>query len=154
MDISLSERLDQVDPQLFLLLGQLPDNSWHYRIIRAQDPQQAYDWWLRQTGHQPGLILIQQELEAAIAGLVELSNQASGAMVWGAWAQSSSQPQSYKMLTTLAYNQEQARDNLSQMLPSGYSLAAVVDASPWLAELARMRAIAAGELPADVDLLG
>ena len=149
MENKLSVRIDQADEHLFLLLGALPDKSWHHRIIRAPDALSAHRWWTRQTGSEPDVVLVHHELEAALAGLIALTNELGTDGLWGGWFVSDNDSTKVEMVVVSADDYQQAHDLLLEDPPPGYSLAMVVEATPWIAEIARMRAIAANELGPD-----
>lgn len=153
MDKNLSERIAQANEHLFLLLGALPDQSWHHRIIRAPSALDAHKWWVRQTGHEPDLVLVHHELEAALAGLVALVQQAGASGLWGGWLTCKSDSSKFQVMYVSADDYDQAHEQVIRDCPQGYSLSALLEATPWIAEIARIRAVAAGQLPPDEDLM-
>lgn len=152
MDKTLDQRLKQSDPHLFLLLGQLPDGGWHHRIVRAPDPKVAHDWWVRQTTVAPTMILLHAELEAALASMGILAQKSGTQGVWGGWFTRPGDNAGVDFAFTLADSPMQAHNLLLDQIPAGGELLNIVNASAWLGELARMRAIVCGEITPDIQL--
>lgn len=138
-------------PHLHFLLGTDDEGGWHQRIIQADTLEYARCWWKEQIDRVPEVAISLPDLEAATGALAELGaaieNASAGNLrLFGVWCVDATDQ---IQLFPIAARDEQQAQTLFSQHHFGCQAVAIVDPAPLLGVVARMRAVAAGELEAD-----
>lgn len=138
--------------QLFWLLGTDDTGCWHQRIIQAANLAQADAWWRVQLERDAEVAIAQETLEGSVGALVNLDEalvQAEAGRLFGVWVARNDE---LALVPVAAHDAQAAHEQVAKLNP-GDHVRAVVEALPLIDTLARMRAIAAGDLKADETLV-
>ena len=137
------------DKTLWWVLGADEHNQWHQRIILASDENRVKSWWYDSLGRLPEIVLDHDSLFQAMEVLSSLSADleihSPTDHLFAVWVGT---PQNLGVIPVVAPHASSAHQQAQQE----HEVLSVVDASPLLATLARMRAIEAGDLLPDERL--
>lgn len=137
--------------QLFWVLGSDAPGNWHERTFRAPSEHSIVRWWTDTLDHAPEVVLSMNELEAAVDSLAalthELEEEDPSTQLFGAWLHHVDEDK-VAFVPFASVSPEEVEWSAKAEFPASHLLA-VVDASPLIGALARLRTIEKGEL--DVD---
>lgn len=157
---------------IFFLLGQIPDGTWHQRIIKAKDRATVEKWWHELWGNSTHLILNQHDFEQVLKVVVSLTEhplapfgvyavchalpafESPSSVSFGLSAHASEPPThppscqtgQLHLTPVLAQSRHQAKVDYERDHPEDQVMC-VVDSAPLLDVLARLREVSQGGEP-------